>query len=74
MARSRTVAPQLVPLDVWAESIYGDAAPGLNTLRRWAREGRTAPMPRKHGRAYFVEPTARCVELMTRRRLIDRLR
>ena len=53
------MAPRLIPLEVWAIEIYGDKAPCLNTLRRWAREGFITPPAEKHGRTYFVLPDAK---------------
>jgi hypothetical protein len=50
---------KLIPLHDWAERTYGDAAPCIHTLRRWARDNRIAPAPQKHGRSYFVSPDAR---------------
>lgn len=55
----------LLTLTAWARSRYGDDAPGLATLRRWAREQRIFPAPEKHGRAYFVRPDAREASSMT---------
>jgi hypothetical protein len=65
--------PQLVPLEVWAHDIYGTASPGLNTLRRWAREGKIQPSPKKHGRTYFVQANAEYVEPGDAGRLVRRL-
>ncbi len=48
----------LIPLTVWAARTYGEHAPALATLRRWARDGRIQPAARKHGRTWFVEPGA----------------
>lgn len=53
---------KLIPLSVWAAQHYGDAAPCIHTLRRWARDHRITPAPRKHGRAYFVCPDARYID------------
>lgn len=50
--------PKLVTLEAWAATQFGDAAPHLNTLRRWARGKRIEPAPVKHGRTYFVAPHA----------------
>lgn len=47
-----------IPLTQWLAEQYGDAAPSLNTARRWCREGLIQPQPQKHGRCYFVEPAA----------------
>ncbi len=45
----------------WAAANYGEDAPHIKTLRRWVREGKIFPAPRKDGRTYFVEQTARYV-------------
>lgn len=55
-------APQQVPLDVWGRRIYGDHAPSIKTLRRWVREAKIFPIPKKHGRSYFVSPNARYID------------
>lgn len=47
-----------ITLQRWATLRYGDDAPHDNTLRRWARDGFIYPMPRKQGRAYFVDESA----------------
>jgi predicted site-specific integrase-resolvase len=57
----------LLTLQEWANHAY-ETPPALNTLRRWAREGRIQPAPEKHGRSYFVQPEARYVELTARLR------
>lgn len=67
---------RLVTLEAWATRKYGDAAPGVDTLRRWAREARITPRPVKHGRTYFVRPEAEYVPPYTParvRRLVDRM-
>ncbi|WP_338572086.1 excisionase [Pseudomonas canadensis] len=46
-----------VTLDEWAAAEF-KTPPSPNTLRRWAREGRIAPVPVKHGRNYYVESDA----------------
>lgn len=53
---------QLLPIDKWATEIYGEDAPTIHTLRRWARDGHIYPAPEKHGRSYFVSPSARYVD------------
>lgn len=53
---------KLVPLDQWAKATYGDAAPCIDTLRRWCREGRIYPQPEKHGKAYYLTPEARYID------------
>lgn len=49
---------RLIPLQQWAKATYGDAAPCIGTLRRWARDNRLSPPAEKHGREYFVSPDA----------------
>jgi hypothetical protein len=73
------VTAKLIPLTDWADRIYGDQAPNVDTLRRWAREARISPAPVKHGRSYFVAPDATYVppyapQRPQRRRLVERLR
>ncbi|NMY07623.1 excisionase [Pseudomonas veronii] len=46
-----------VTLDEWAAAEF-KTPPSPNTLRKWAREGRIAPAPVKHGRSYYVESDA----------------
>lgn len=55
----------LLTLPAWARARYGDNAPGLATLRRWAREQRIFPAPEKHGRTYFVRPDAEYLDTGT---------
>lgn len=52
------MADRLTTLEEWAKKVYGDKAPTPATLRRWAREARIVPLPRKHGRTYFVYENA----------------
>lgn len=49
---------KLLPLEVWARKVYGDFSPSKGTLRRWVRDGRIQPQPKKQGRAYFLTPNA----------------
>jgi len=70
---------KLIPLSEWAAKTYGEHAPNVDTLRRWARESLIYPRPVKHGRTYFVAPDATYVqpfapERPRRRRLVERLR
>lgn len=44
-------------LEEWAADQF-KTPPSQNTLRKWAREGRIAPTPVKHGRSYYVEAEA----------------
>ncbi|WP_312939443.1 excisionase [Stutzerimonas balearica] len=68
----------LLTLEEWAKQTY-ETPPTLNTLRRWARDGFIYPAPEKHGRSYFVSPSARYIEPRTRFRpdgsltLVERL-
>jgi predicted site-specific integrase-resolvase len=48
----------LLPLEAWARKVYGDFAPSIGTLRRWVRDGRIQPQPKKQGRSYFLKPEA----------------
>lgn len=52
----------LVPLKVWAEAKYGEHAPHIKTLLRWARESKIVPRPKKNGRAYYVSDRARYID------------
>lgn len=51
----------LVTLEEWAGDHFR-TPPSLNTLRKWARDGRIAPAPVKHGRSYYVESDAKYYE------------
>lgn len=62
---------KLVSIETWLAQTYGDDAPAIDTARRWCREGKIYPKPEKHGRSYFLTPSARYTESPT---LIDRLR
>lgn len=53
-------APQELRLDTWAEKLFGkEEVPHINTLRRWASEGRIDPQPTKIGKTWFVKPDAK---------------
>ena len=81
------MAAKLITLEAWAVATYGEASPHINTLRRWARDALIVPAPEKHGRTYYVSPSARycdyrspapVVALVTRQnpgagRLVDRI-
>ncbi|CAB3782179.1 excisionase [Paraburkholderia fynbosensis] len=54
--------PKLIPLNVWAEEMFGGYAPPVRTLRSWIRAGKIYPMPVKIGRSYFVKPDAEYVD------------
>jgi hypothetical protein len=55
------MSEKFVTLEVWARAQYGKDAPHVDTLRRWCREGYILPLPKKHGRSYFVSVNARYV-------------
>ncbi len=59
------MAAKLMPLEAWGAATYGESAPHINTLRRWARDAHIYPKPIKHGRTYFVTPDARYVDFNT---------
>jgi len=53
---------KLMKLRQWADSTLGDLAPKNDvTLRRWARDGKIIPQPRKIGRDYAVRSDARYI-------------
>lgn len=56
------MSERLVKLEAWAEARYGDDKPAVGTLRRWVREARIIPVPKKHGRSYFVSENARYID------------
>ena len=49
-----------VTIESWIALNYADP-PSVLTVRRWIREGRIHPLPEKHGRTYYLSPTARYV-------------
>jgi predicted site-specific integrase-resolvase len=49
---------KLLTLEDWAKSQYVKP-PTLRTLRRWARDAKIVPTPKKQGRAYYVQEDAR---------------
>lgn len=53
--------PKWLTLERWAESRFPENAPHIGTLRRWARDGKIQPAPKKHGRSYYVPETAEYV-------------
>ncbi|NHQ83198.1 hypothetical protein HA051_16660 [Chromobacterium vaccinii] len=48
----------LQSLEEWSACQFGRHAPGLATLRRWARDGLIFPPAQKVGRKWLVEPSA----------------
>lgn len=53
---------QLVPITKWAEIVFGEFAPHINTLHRWIHTGRISPKPLKRANKWWVSPTAQYVE------------
>jgi predicted site-specific integrase-resolvase len=52
---------RMTTLEAWAAAKFGEHAPRVDTLRRWARDGKIYPVPRKHGRSYYVSEQAQYV-------------
>jgi hypothetical protein len=50
--------PKYVPLTIWAQLMFGEYSPHVNTLRRWVNDGRIQPQPKKMGRYWFVRVDA----------------
>ena len=48
---------KMITLKAWA-SLNFDPVPSMNTVRKWARDGRLVPTPIKHGRSYYIVPDA----------------
>lgn len=65
--------PKLIPLQHWAERTF-DPPPHPDTLRRWCRQGRIHPRPKKIGRTYYLHPDAEHVDnAQSQPRLADRI-
>ena len=60
----------LILLDTWGAQRFPDGTPHVQTLRKWAREGKIHPAPKKCGRAYYVTPDA---EYLNDEQLVERL-
>jgi hypothetical protein len=56
------VSEKLTTLEAWGRAKYGEHVPNMDTLRRWAREGKIHPAPKKQGRAYFLPEHAEYVD------------
>ena len=54
--------PRFLTLKAWADQQYGEHSPSIGTLRRWCKDARIFPIPKKHGRSYFVEEGAQYVD------------
>lgn len=53
---------KLITLEAWAARMFGDSPPNRDTLRRWCRDTKIFPAPKKIGRAYYVSPDAHYVD------------
>lgn len=51
----------MLTLEQWAKAKFGDNAPCIQTLRRWARNGNIHPKPKKVGREFLVQPEAQYI-------------
>lgn len=49
---------RLITLKSWIAKHYAVNPPHINTVRRWAKEGRITPKPNRHGNSYYVHPDA----------------
>lgn len=65
--------PRLLTLEEWAAATY-ETPPALFTLRKWAREQKINPAPKKHGRTYYVSQDARYMGYSDAGRLAGRIR
>lgn len=61
-----------ITLMAWAAAHY-DPPPGRETLRRWARDCRIFPFPKKVGRTYYVDPDARYIDPKNPVSLVERI-
>jgi len=52
---------KLLTLEEWARRRY-DRPPSLKTLRRWVRDAKIQPLPKKEGRGYVVSESASYVD------------
>jgi hypothetical protein len=53
---------ELIPLETWIERRYAVRPPSIQTVRKWVRQGKIYPAPKKEGRAYYIRPDAGYVE------------
>lgn len=56
------MSEKLITLQVWAGRVFGENGPNKDTLRRWCRDTKIFPAPKKIGRAYYVAPDAQYVD------------
>lgn len=52
---------KLITLQEWASSTF-EQPPSVYTLRRWVKDGKIYPAPKKIGRTYYVQPGAQYVD------------
>lgn len=46
-----------ITLEQWGEKNFS-VKQSINTLRKWAREGKLNPLPEKRGKSWWVHPNA----------------
>lgn len=57
---------KMISVEEWRASRYKNP-PCLSTVWRWIRDGKIVPTPVKHGRRYYLSPTAEyCDPLVSR--------
>jgi hypothetical protein len=54
--------PKYLTLAAWAQLMFGEHAPHINTLRRWVHDGHIQPQPKKMGKYWFVKVDAEYVD------------
>lgn len=52
---------KLLTLEEWAKRRY-ESPPSSKTLRRWVRDAKIVPVPKKEGRSYVVSEDAEFVD------------
>ncbi len=65
---------RLIKLETWAKDQYGDDAPSLITLRRWARNGNLFPAAEQHGKCWYVTPGTKYMAQNNGSSIIDRMK
>lgn len=56
------MSAKLITLQVWAAQLLGEHQPNRDTLRRWCRETKIHPAPKKIGRTWYVSRDAQYVD------------
>ncbi|WP_322629950.1 excisionase [Halothiobacillus sp.] len=65
---------KLITLEQWLARTF-EEPPAMDTARRWCRDGKIQPAPKKIGRSFFLQPDAEHVQNdRPTNRLIDRIR